>query len=63
MSVVEDVKGQQPKPGDKARGLKAVGGGPAWSVYRIKAKLFRAIYGFEVEVYPPKPPKQPRRKA
>lgn len=47
-NVVEDVKGMRT--------------GPAWSLFRLKAKLFAAIYGFEIEVYPTKPKKHRRRK-
>ena len=46
--VLEDVKGART--------------GAAWAMFRIKAKLFRAIYGYEIEVYPPVL-KAPRRKA
>ena len=47
--VVEDVKGRR--------------SGPAWSLFRLKAKLFEALYGRAVEVYPeiPKKPRKPRK--
>ena len=48
-AVTEDVKGMRT--------------GPAWSLFRLKAKLFAALYGREIEVYPPPPPRAPRRKA
>lgn len=44
--VIEDVKGRR--------------SGPAWSLFRLKAKLFEALYGRPVEVYPIIP-KKPRR--
>jgi hypothetical protein len=34
--IVEDVKGKK--------------SGPAWSMFRLKAKLFAANYGFEIQV-------------
>ena len=37
--VVEDVKGMRI--------------GPAWAVFRIKAKLFHALMGYDIEIYPP----------
>lgn len=45
--VVEDVKGMRT--------------GPAWSHFRTKAKLFAALHGIEVSIYPPIQ-KKPRRK-
>jgi hypothetical protein len=45
--VVEDTKGRR--------------SGPAWSLFRVKSKLFRALYGYDIEVWPPET-KKPRRK-
>ena len=60
--VVEDTKGRRPEPGDKARGKKAVSGGPAWAMFRLKIKLVKALYGIEVQVWPPMAEKKSRRK-
>lgn len=46
--VTEDVKGMR--------------SGPAWTVFRIKAKLFEALMGRPVEVYPPALLKPRRRR-
>jgi len=48
LHVVEDVKGRR--------------SGPAWSLFRIKSKLFEALHGYDITVYPPAPPRKPRRK-
>lgn len=45
--IVEDVKGRRC--------------GPAWSLFRVKAKLLRALYGFDVSLWPVVA-KNPRRK-
>ena len=44
--VVEDVKGMRI--------------GPAWAVFRIKAKLFHALMGYDIEIYPPALVRKPR---
>ena len=46
--VTEDVKGVQK--------------GAPWTLFRLKAKLFAALCGREIEVYPPKVKKPRRRK-
>ena len=33
--------------------VKGIRTGPAWALFRVKAKLFEALYGRPVEVYPP----------
>lgn len=47
-NVTEDVKGMR--------------SGPAWTVFRLKAKLFEALMGRPVEVYPPALLKPRRRR-
>lgn len=46
--VTEDVKGMR--------------SGPAWTTFRIKAKLFEALMGRPVEIYPPALLKPRRRR-
>lgn len=47
--VVEDVKGMRT--------------GPAWAHFRTKSKLFAALHGIEVSIYPPIQKKSRRKKA
>lgn len=46
--VTEDVKGMR--------------SGPAWTTFRLKAKLFEALMGRPVEIYPPSLLKPRRRR-
>ena len=48
MHVTEDTKGRR--------------SGPAWSLFRLKAKLFRALHGYDISVWPPEI-KKPRKKS